>query len=556
MKLDNEQMRGHSTLLFKPVCKSLINPLKMEELKLEKEILTEDQHRMTSGIKSQNCEKVDPLVTEDNSDDRVGNKPKLLNFVDRDDIINRRGNKMEDCEILCTIPSTEVELSEKGECYTDKSVMDCEVPEQIACFKVDACHVVKDICVDEEVPFLDKVLIELGEVDLKRRFQPSYLNFTDASRKSVDSPSLISDGMKSVVGHYHNMDISGQCGSQNLTHESDENIHPEDDITHNEMNSVDEHIHDENVSIQYCSKNQLQKGEANIDAKDEIPHCIPDKRVVPENLLLFHNWEKENCHLDSYPFKSDKGQQHSEQEQLCSVENLLHKNEGKIDENEDITKGVSDDVLPLNVPLLQKPGIENSRPASSNFNGNEDEQQSDQDTSNELITSYSVVCFAAGQPSNSNRVDRPPFDSKVERGSITFNFDSPITSSKEESPYNANDQRLQPLPGGLEDGTVDSLTTSSRSFFIQDGHGESSFSAVGRVSGPISYSGPISHSGPVPYSGSISLRSDSSTTSTRSFAFPVLHAESNGSPAKMAKADRRRFQKHRGWRQKLLCCRF
>ncbi|CAK8533733.1 unnamed protein product [Lathyrus sativus] len=50
---------------------------------------------------------------------------------------------------------------------------------------------------------------------------------------------------------------------------------------------------------------------------------------------------------------------------------------------------------------------------------------------------------------------------------------------------------------------------------IRSDLGESSFSAAGVVSGRISYSGSI------PYSGSISIRSDSSTTSTRSFAFPM-----------------------------------
>lgn len=53
------------------------------------------------------------------------------------------------------------------------------------------------------------------------------------------------------------------------------------------------------------------------------------------------------------------------------------------------------------------------------------------------------------------------------------------------------------------------------SFQDQHGHGETSFSMAGPVSGLITYSGPIA------YSGSLSRRSDSSATSTRSFAFPV-----------------------------------
>ncbi|CAN6447084.1 unnamed protein product [Victoria cruziana] len=71
-----------------------------------------------------------------------------------------------------------------------------------------------------------------------------------------------------------------------------------------------------------------------------------------------------------------------------------------------------------------------------------------------------------------------------------------------------------------------------------------------------STSASITFSGPVQYSGSISLRSDSSATSARSFAFPVLQSEWNSSPVRMAKADARQFRKHRGWRMSLLCCRF
>ncbi|KAL5214285.1 hypothetical protein ABZP36_003437 [Zizania latifolia] len=79
---------------------------------------------------------------------------------------------------------------------------------------------------------------------------------------------------------------------------------------------------------------------------------------------------------------------------------------------------------------------------------------------------------------------------------------------------------------------------------------ESSFS------GPSITSGPLTPSGHIPYSGNISLRSDSSTTSTRSFAFPVLQTEWNSSPVKMAKADRRRLRRDRGWGYRILCCKF
>ncbi|KAK3144524.1 hypothetical protein QOZ80_4AG0314240 [Eleusine coracana subsp. coracana] len=73
-------------------------------------------------------------------------------------------------------------------------------------------------------------------------------------------------------------------------------------------------------------------------------------------------------------------------------------------------------------------------------------------------------------------------------------------------------------------------------------------------SGPSITSGPLTPSGHIPYSGNISLRSESSTTSARSFAFPVLQNEWNSSPVKMAKADRRRLREDRGWSYRILCC--
>ncbi|CAH9128887.1 unnamed protein product [Cuscuta epithymum] len=64
-----------------------------------------------------------------------------------------------------------------------------------------------------------------------------------------------------------------------------------------------------------------------------------------------------------------------------------------------------------------------------------------------------------------------------------------------------------------------------------------------------------SYAGLIPYSGSISLRSDSSTTSARSFAFPVIQSEWNSSPEKMKRSYKRSWKHMSCWRR-LLCCRF
>ncbi|KAK6921060.1 hypothetical protein RJ641_014738 [Dillenia turbinata] len=69
---------------------------------------------------------------------------------------------------------------------------------------------------------------------------------------------------------------------------------------------------------------------------------------------------------------------------------------------------------------------------------------------------------------------------------------------------------------------------------------------------------PISFSGPIPYSGSTSLRSNSSTASVQSFAFPILESEWNGSPVRMVNPDETRLRKHPRWKSCCfsLCCKF
>ncbi|KAJ4975737.1 hypothetical protein NE237_000843 [Protea cynaroides] len=108
------------------------------------------------------------------------------------------------------------------------------------------------------------------------------------------------------------------------------------------------------------------------------------------------------------------------------------------------------------------------------FGVDELEELIEKDRTKEPVAAHSVMCSVAEEPSDSNGVNKAPIDGKVESGSITFNFDSPTTSTREDRPHNADDQQcLQTLPGGLEDGKVDSLTTSSRIFFNEQGHGES-----------------------------------------------------------------------------------
>ena len=116
------------------------------------------------------------------------------------------------------------------------------------------------------------------------------------------------------------------------------------------------------------------------------------------------------------------------------------------------------------------------------------------------------------------------YNSKVENGSITFDFDSlaPAVSGRKLSLENGDSGLETKKMSELENGIPDTQTVSRQ---LQHGQGEVSFSAASQGEESFSAVGTLSSlinfSGPVTYSGSVSLRSDSSTTSTRSFAFPV-----------------------------------
>ncbi|MFS7959798.1 putative protein BREAKING OF ASYMMETRY IN THE STOMATAL LINEAGE [Helianthus anomalus] len=149
---------------------------------------------------------------------------------------------------------------------------------------------------------------------------------------------------------------------------------------------------------------------------------------------------------------------------------------------------------------------------------------------------------------------RPDESGNTVEGNDTLNLNNTKAATSSEHVNNKENvehvDELSIVPNGapkLQDSGSDNDAMINQ---LHRGEGESSFSVAAPVPEHITYSGPIA------FSGSTSLRSDSSTTSTRSFAFPILQNEWNSSPVRMAKADRRRLQKHRGWKHGLLCCRF
>ncbi|XP_077237571.1 uncharacterized protein LOC143879214 isoform X1 [Tasmannia lanceolata] len=481
MRLDTEPKCCHSSLVVESASKVLeydYDPVEPGLLKADYMVGREGKCEIASELDNENYEAVvdllpteklyedghwdalenenygvvvDLLPTEKLNKDGHGDAPLPHSYMETGDSIcgttSEGGGKV----TSYSNPATEFELSEKEmNFYTDKNVMELELPELIVCFKERNYHVIKDICIDEGVPSLDKTLVEnvVDHTEKFRGFPQSDLDENRTLTKEVlDCALPISDGLKLLNFEEH--------------HISD----------------------DDNAGHSSSPDRLLEEGAGDVDATEETVNGMSEETVVLDELHLVQDSAMSNWHADSS--SSDEDENH----------------------------------------------------------------QSDQ-APNEKENLENLVGTSAEVSINSSNTEDFPIDSKVESGPFTSGFESspPMMSDREESIENAEWQQSRGnlILSELDDWALDSLTGSTRSLFIQHGHGESSFAGMNSVSGPIAYSGPI------PYSGSISLRSDSSTASTRSFAFPILHSEWNSSPVKMAKADRR----HRGWRLALLCCRF
>lgn len=143
-------------------------------------------------------------------------------------------------------------------------------------------------------------------------------------------------------------------------------------------------------------------------------------------------------------------------------------------------------------------------------------------------------------------------------GKVREDVNSGASTKPAELPSPGIVQILPPVMGsrfGSPGETTDEETDSPRSSegFAYPDSDAMTLPYSGQIMYPSRITCAQSSNGPsiLQYSGSMSLRSDSSTTSNRSFAFPILAPpEWNSSPARMAKAHPRRKNRFEG------CCFF
>ncbi|OIS95872.1 PREDICTED: uncharacterized protein LOC109235317 isoform X1 [Nicotiana attenuata] len=422
------------------------------------------------------------------------------------DFLDHKENKTIDSDSPFTSHS---ELFENNtNLYSDKGVTDHDLPELTVCYRESNFNIVKDICMDEGVPAVDKVLIESWKDD-----QPSTSVSVGAdedqqsnTRESVDEGSLSSSVLKdSSVEDAKNVVVSHDIEQEQATVPNGFNPSAEDNANKN----ADKDSYLEDLMMIFGSKCS-----ANGKATSATEKASSPNNVVRLEESKVNNSQKANSDGDHSALQPD--QMPSEQATLKSQ-----------------TAAVS-----------AADETNNSGPASNLFHNSKKE------------TGASIFDFNSTKPdSNKSKekgVENLPEDSLMSKVIAVHkdgNYDGLSAASQaHNSVDNTADIVHQKSQNGAnpEDKLSDNFPPGDQGHFAD---GEASFSVI-PASGSISYSGPIS------YSGSISLRSDASTTSARSFAFPVLQNEWNSSPIRMAKAERRRLRKQKGWRQGLLCCRF
>lgn len=383
--------------------------------------------------------------------------------------------------------------------YSDKGVTDHELPELTVCYRENNFNMVKDICMDEGVPAVDKVLIESQKDD-----QPSTAASDDFdeeqqnnARKSVDTGStLASISQDSSFEDAKNIAVSHDTEKGATGALVPNGFKPSLEINANKDTDKDSYL--ENLMMIFGSKCTTNGKATNASEKPSSPNTIV--RVEESNIN------------GKAPNPSDTDQSTLQPDQVL-VEQTLKSQTA--------------------IPAVDE--TNNKGPASNLLHRSKEEAET-------TISDFNLT-KPESTKSTEGGVASLPEDSHTPKA-ISVNKDG-----NSDNLSASNQVHFASTADNMHQQHLESQNVANGQGNFADG--EASFSAArGPVSGSITYSGPIS------YSGSVSLRSESSTTSTRSFAFPVLQNEWNSSPVRMAKAERRRLSKHKGWKQGLLCCRF
>ncbi|XP_047962905.1 dentin sialophosphoprotein-like [Salvia hispanica] len=392
--------------------------------------------------------------------------------------------------------------------FTDKNVLECDLPVSEVCYREIGCQMLKDICVDEGRSEKDSNEIESSmpplppndNVDLETKEDPSM----DANRitgnqcGSKDENDRVKFISQEKLDSYleNEVEASEACfdGASKAENNSSNGSLADRKLPNETFGYLPDQVLDQEA-VPECPA--ASSAEAEGTRKDVQASCLAYNRKVENGTIIFH-------------FNSPDG--------VVVGNNVAEDFTEQSAELGDMHKDLNAGDLPAAVE------------AKVQFTSNGDDSLQHSLVSNEGNSDSGTATNEGSLSHKQEDSDDIPLD------------DGPVQSPSSKSPVATNDSQAANAPNHDKKDSGDVPVTNQ----LQHDMGETSFSAASM----------IAYSGPIAFSGSLSHRSDGSTTSGKSFAFPVLQSEWNSSPVRMAKADRTRFRKHKGWRSGLLCCRF
>ncbi|MQM10002.1 hypothetical protein Taro_042895, partial [Colocasia esculenta] len=455
-------------------------------------------------------------------------------YSDVDNLTNADQNGHKVASYSLPPPPFEI-VKKETEFYMDKAVTEMELPKMIVCYKEGCYHIIKDICVDEGLHSFDRVLVQNPFLD-EKVYTGSKFDTDDFTHREI-SDSLKSLHLNGQPTFDHSNEVTEHAvleiaqGGGFISRTMGETVSSETQkVNFNEVliptqesercYFQEEVIHTHNENVMQCSlASLLELDRGSTDTAEEIEHAPGTKELIP-----LHKLGREHCHADL-----PSSQSGIEQPQLAISDSEQPKS-GNKDAEESAKESQSNEAVPHQSKSLSNscsdvPSISGSTTQTFFVPEGSNGDQVDEGTLEEANST--AACVNSEKVKDENIV-KYSLDIGSSGGNIVaFDIDSePLATIPEKDSRGTSEiQQSELLVSGgmLESTSTDGPTVASRPSFSHD-YSDANFH------GPASLSGGIAYSGQIPYSGSISLRSDSSTTSTRSFAFPILQSEWNSSP--------------------------
>ncbi|PKA59819.1 hypothetical protein AXF42_Ash011944 [Apostasia shenzhenica] len=417
-------------------------------------------------------------------------------------------------------------------CYIDKSVSEVKLQHMLFSSDNCSCPAIKDICIDEGVQSINKILIEYSTVNSRASSISNLYRMGDKSVlekgntitaiTDVYEDSLSGEDHVGFVGEHIEKDgdkrvsfteMCFKAGSQRTLSEAQDRSLM-DDLKPLFVN-VDTHSADNSARF---FPGKLISDEEKLEATDLAAGEVP---VQSSSEKVDHSFQE----AGSISTTVD-----SSLSECSDWKQLFRQNFNQATQEGNSTLITAAPVNNLKGSLLSE------RSSERIYLSVEDAPQ------------LSVSPIDSG--SQENNFSKPSDNGMLHHGASTSDVgtDKPSTSGFMVSIKGINEPAIVPERNSVKTKEQVDDAASVPISLAYHSNGESEFSGSALLSGP------IINSGHIPYSGSISLRSESSTTSAHSFAFPILQTEWNSSPVRMATADRKKSYWNKCCWKPFLCC--